>query len=199
MQYVITPQDGTKEIFGVLNADSDHEAGLAVLRAVTGENDLASEIFFYKALHAAASTPTEIELADQLGGRGWFELAPARPMPGGQPGGDYQDGDALARRWALRRGDGTWATVTRWVYLTVPHGEPRDLENRVIEVMTEFVACKDLHDIHGTEFFANETVTGLPYPPTHDNVRREAFLLFAADIAWDGTEFRDDQVREMIR
>ena len=197
-QYVITPQDGTKELFGALHAGTDHEAGLAVLRAVTGDDALAEQIFFYKALHPAASTPTEIEQASDLEGRGWYELAPARPLPGGQPGGDFQDGDALARRWALRRSDGNWATVTRWVYLTVPHGQPRDSEDRVIEVMSEFVVCKDLHDIHGTEFFSFETFTGLPYPATHENVRREAFLLFATDISWDGSEFADDQARGLL-
>lgn len=198
-QYVITPQSGDKEIFGVLHADSDHDAGLTVLRAVTGEERLAPEIFFHRALGPACEIDTDIELASDLVGAGWYELAPARPLPGGQPGGDFQDGEALARRWALRRADDTWATVTRWVYLTVPHGQPRDSEDRVIEVMSEFVVCKDLHDIHGTEFFTYESFTGLPYPPTHDNVRREAFLLFASDIAWDGQEFSDDQAQGLLR
>lgn len=198
-QYVITPQNGDKEIFGVLHADGDHEAGLSVLRAVTGDTALASEIFFHQALGPACEIETEIEMAAHLEGAGWHELAPARPLPGGQPGGDFQDGDALARRWAMRRDDGNWATVTRWVYLTVPHGESRDSEERVIEVMSEFVACKDLHDIHGTEFFTYETFTGLPYPPTGENVRREAFLLLTGDIAWDGSEFSDDQAKGLIR
>lgn len=198
-EYVIVPQGTDCTIYGALNADTDHEAGLAVLRAVTGDADLASRIFFHDSLAEASRLDTDVVDSALIIDKRWRELAPTRPLPGGQPGGDFQDGDALARRFALRRPGGTWAVVTRWVYLAVPHDEPRDSESRVIEVMSEFVLCKDLHDIHGTEFFAYETVTGLPYQPVPRVVHREAGLLHCTDILWDGREFTDEQARGLLR
>lgn len=198
-EYVIVPQGDNRTIYGALHAHTDHEAGLAVLRAVTGDTELAEQIFFHLSLAEASQVPTDILDSSQLVDRRWRELAPTEPLPGGQPGGDFQVGDALARRFVLRREDGSWAVVTRWVYLAVPHDEPRDSEARVIEVMSEFVLCKDLHDIHGTEFFAYETVTGLPYRPTGENVQREALMLSRNDITWDGREFTDQQARGLLR
>lgn len=198
-EYVLTPQNGDKVIFGVFDADSHHQAGMTVLRAVTGDDRLAQDIFFHKALAEAATCDTDIEVSDWLAGHGWFELAPTEPLPGGQPGGERQDGEAMARRFALKRRDGNWAVVTRHVYLATPLGEPTDSETLVIEVASEFLVCKDLHNVHGTEFFAYDTFTGLPYQPTHATVRREAFLLFSGDILWDGQEFEDRAHGKLVR
>jgi hypothetical protein len=198
-EYVITPNNGDRVIFAAWDADSDHEAGMAVLRAVGGDHRLASQMFFYKALETASDYVTDVEISDRLVGQGWFELAPVDPLSGGTPGGDYQDGDALARRFAMKRPDGTWAVVTRYVYLSIPHGEPSDSESRVVEVMNEFAICKDLHDIDGTSFWSYETYTGLPHEPTHRTVRREASLMFSGDILWNGEEFRSRQLRTLVR
>jgi hypothetical protein len=199
MEYVLTPQNGDRVIYGALDADSDHEAGLTVLRAATGDDQLAEQIFFYKALPDALAHDTHIEPSVGLVGHGWFELAPTEPLPGGQPGGNHQDGDALARRFALRRADRNWAVVTRYVYLAVPIDQPFDTAARVVEVMSEFMVCKDLHDVQGTEFFSYETFTGLPYEPTHANVRREAMRLFSSDILWDGREFDEGANGKLVR
>jgi hypothetical protein len=198
-EYVLTPQNGDKVIYGVLDAHTDHEAGLNVLRAVTGDDVMANQIFFHKALAEAAEADTNIEDSTSLVGLGWFELAPTEPMPGGQPGGERQDGDALARRFALKRPDGNWAVVTRHVYLATPLGEPLDSDELVIEESFEFLVCKDLHDVHGTEFFAYETFTGLPYEPSATTMRREAFLMFPTDILWDGQEFEDREHSKLVR
>lgn len=199
-EYVLTPQNGDKVIYGVLHADSDHEAGVALLGLVGDSKDRErEEIFFYKAFEEAADHDTTIENSDQLIGQGWFELGPTEPLPGGQPGGERQHGEAMARRFALKRSDGNWAVVTRHVYLATPLGEPIHSDDLVIEVSNEFLVCKDLHDIHGTEFFAYETFTGLPYEPIFGSVRREAFLMFSADILWDGQEFEDAAHGKLVR
>ncbi len=198
-EYVLTPQGDDKVIYGVLDAASDHEVGMALLRAVSAHGGPPEGIFFYKAFEEASTINTEILSSDRLVGRGWFELAPSEPLPGGLPGGERQDGDALARRFALKRPDGNWAVVTRHVYLATPLGEPVSSDNLVVEMLNEFVVCKDLHNVHGTEFFGFETFTGLPYEPNHHTVRREAFLMLVGDIEWDGQEFDDDQARGLLR
>ena len=47
--------------------------------------------------------------------------------------------------------------------------------------------------------FAYDAYTGLPYAPTFANVRREAFLLSAGDVVWNGKAFPDDQAGELVR
>jgi hypothetical protein len=200
-EYVVITDDNanTQTIYGVLDADSDTAAGLNVLKAVTGDIELADRTFFYRALPEACKKETTVKRSDDLAGAGWFELAPTEPLPGGEPGGDNQVGDALSRRFAMRRPDGTWAVVTRYVYLAIPSGEPDDSEARVIETMDEFLVCKDLHDVGGTEFFSYDRYSGLPYKPTDENVRREALLMLIWDIAWDGQEFEDKAAGGLIR
>ncbi len=198
-EYVITSNNGDRVIFGALDADGIHDAGMAVLRAVGGDTELADRIFFHKALDEACTVVTDVDSSDTLVGHGWFELAPSEPLPGGQPGGDSQVGEAVARRFAMKRSDDTWAVVTRYVYLAVPHGARRDSEDLVVEVATEFAICKDLHDVHGTSFWEYEAYTGLPYEPTAATVRREAFLLFSADILWDGEQFDDRTHGELVK
>jgi hypothetical protein len=197
-QFVITPQNGDKVIFGVVEATTEHEASMMLLRAVdVALNDvqLASDIFFHKAKDEAVKVDTYVDPAMRLKGHGWFELAPSEPLPGGQPGGDRQIGDAWARRFAMRVEGDLWAVQTVSIYVALTIDDPNVM---VLEREDEYTLCTDLHDVTGTEVWGHTTYTGLPYEPSGHNARREAFLVFAGNIAWDGTEFDGAKIPELV-
>ena len=185
-EYVITPQDGSKVIYGVMRCADPHLAFIRVLDAVTGDHRQALEIFFYDALASASGRDTTVEDSEQLVDGGWFEMAPTEPLPGGQPGGDHQIGDAWSRRFALKRQDGFWAVATFSFYLALPPEADEGSDERIIERYDEYVVCENLHEVSSTERAYGSRYTALPYEANGETLLREAAALGLQDITWDG-------------
>lgn len=186
-EHVLTPKNSdVRAIFGVVYADTVHEAGTAVLQAITGDARLDREVFFAYVLDDIPADGFDLEPSFDLLGAGWFELAPTRPMPGGDPGGMSQCGDAFSRRFVLKRADGSWAVLTRYVFLSMPSASSDQTQ---IETMDEFLICTNLHDDLRTSTFEREIYGVVSGPPKFEDFLRKAQSWRIDDITWDGEPF----------
>jgi hypothetical protein len=188
-EHVLTPKDSDiRTIFGVVYADTVQEAGAIVLQAATEDPRLDREVFFNDALQDMPADGFDLEPGFDLLGAGWFELAPTWPMPGGDPGGMSQCGDALSRRFVLKRADGSWAVLTRYVFLSMPSASSDEMQ---IETLDEFLICTNLHDVQGTSTFEQEVYNVIAGPPNFEDFLRKAESWQINDITWDGEPFHD--------
>jgi hypothetical protein len=84
----------------------------------------------------------------------WIDLDEGKTQRyGGCEGGDAQASDTYSRRFARQLDSGLWSVITETYYVIDPRemfgphvGRGWDIENQ-----TEFIICRDLDDVGGTE------------------------------------------------
>jgi len=119
----------------------------------------------------------------------WMEMAPLGVQKAGDVGGDAQVSEAFSRRWVMRRRVGDWAVFTATFYVAlVPPSAGAD-QPRVVEVMEDYEIAEDLHDLDGSQTFAETRYRGLVGEPTEEHARLLAEQMNAGRVQWTGSEF----------
>jgi hypothetical protein len=126
----------------------------------------------------------------------WRELAPAGAQPGGHVGGDRQFGDAWHRRWVLRRPQGNWAVYGEYYYVSLSDPDD-DLSERVIDRCREYLIVNDLHDMDGSEAFADLRYDWMVRSDCTNEVAKELLdSVTVNDVRWTGAPFYYQEIPE---
>jgi hypothetical protein len=199
-QFAIIGQDSNQLIYGVIDAETVHDATLLLIEATAVPNPnvaLANQIFFWRANWEGTRWGMQVVHKDQLADDRWRQQAPYSSLPAGDIGGDVQISEAWEMRYLRIRPDGDWAVYSPAYYAATTQND-EDSEPH-IERRDEYVICTDPRDLGTTEWFSDYLFTGEPGPGTEERARRLADEHSVTSVTWTGEEFIGRQVPRQSR
>jgi hypothetical protein len=98
-------------------------------------------------------------------------------LPGGDVGGDGQEGESYSRRFVQWRPDlELWTVLTAYFYVFVETNDDDEETDRFVQCQVEVIRCRDLKDPGGTEELADAG-----YIDYHGELTEEAAAAMARD------------------